>query len=153
MRHGDISNFSAPVVAFNVDNLLFKKNKEGGMIQKAVNYLISLVDDPEVDYRFVKLLIDIWDHREPFSIYLYTRKTEQDFDDLESFMDELDIRYTRLKPILPLQEMQFLVANQCLFYFDTDIDFITSLGTNNARHISEVGRCIGLGYSFPQEGE
>ena len=152
MRHGQISNHSAPIVAFNVDHLLFKKKKEEGIVDKVISHILSFLEDPEVDYRFVKLLLDVWDNREPYCIYLYTSKTDQEFDDLESFLDERDIRYTRLKPFLPLQAMQFIVANQCLFYFDTDIDYITSLGTNNAKHISEVGSCIGLGYTFPQEG-
>lgn len=154
MRHGEISNHTAPIIAFNVDNLLYAKSSTPSGL--ASRLFRSFFDSPtsSPDLRFIKLLYDIWNGRAPYSIYLFTRREEErKIAALAMYLEEYNAYYTSLRTIKPLREMQFFIANQCRYFFDTDREYLVSLGTENARHISEIGQCIGLGYSFPMEGE
>lgn len=157
MKHGNISNFSAPILAFNADNLIFKREKKKeGIAEKAIGFLTKLFinEPPEVDLRFAKLLNDLWHSHTTYSIYLLTRKSGNEKAEFENFLYENStLLFTRLTTVPDLEVMRYTVANRYAYYFDSDKEYLVSLGTNNARHISEIGRCIGLGYSFPSEGE
>lgn len=152
MKHGDISSHSAPIIGFNVDNLLYlPKANSGNLYQRIKSVFIG--EQLEIDHRFAKLLIDVWNAKSTYAIYLYSRKTEQDFRDLEGSLYERDYRFSHLQTFPPLEEMRFTVANLLAYYFDSDNEYLACLGTPKALHISEVGERLGLGYSFPKGGQ
>lgn len=154
MKHGDISNHTAPIIAFNVDHLLWEPDDKpvaNSLFKKVVAFFTKV--EPKLDHRFVKLLSDIWNSPISFTIYLYTRKTGEEFVLLEELLYDNNIAFSRLRQMPNLDEMRFLVANQHKYFFDTDLNFLGSLGTTNAQPISEVGSLLGLGYSYPVEGQ
>ena len=160
MKHGQISNHLAPAIGFNIDNLLFKgytpPKLPDNHVEKYLTQLVNTFKKPvykrELDKRFVKMLIDIWDMQTPYSIYLYTRLQGEHFDNLEEFLYEKDIRFSRLFKIPDFFEFQFVVSNQLLYFFDRDDEFLSNLGSEKAQNIRMVGDKLGLRYTFPEEG-
>ena len=139
MLRNDISNKTAPIVAFNVDNILFKP-KEFGLFDKALS-LFSFDRDKyfyferEVNYTNIDIINRVWARNE-VSIYLVTFTDYM--DDLNEFLNANDVSYTKLKKINGIDNLQ----RQCMFsfyyYFDIDLDVINKLSQNNAKDFYSI---------------
>ena len=139
MLRNDISNKTAPIVAFNIDNILFKP-KEFGLFDKALS-LFSFDRDKyfyferEVNYTNIDVINRVWARNE-VSIYLVTFTDYM--DDLNDFLSANEVSYTKLKKINGIDNLQ----RQCMFsfyyYFDTDLDIINKLSQNNAKDFYSI---------------
>lgn len=130
MKNGDIGNRTAPIIAFNIDNLLFKRDRKEGFIE-GVKFAIA---SDKIKYLsrplnklFVNTIIDVWVKR-PYSIYFITKHPFE--KDIEDFLDFKTIPYTKLICISDVFELRDLAVNQFTYYFDTDLKTISVVGKN-----------------------
>lgn len=139
MLHGDISNKQAPVIAFNVDNLLFKQEQEDSSL---INKMKSLVQSDrkkfiskDVDMTFVHRINNIW-IKHPYSIYLITFSPYK--DDLFTILDKNLVNYTSLVEMFEWEDVRHRCRLQFTYYFDNDEELLSYISMNNALHIREL---------------
>lgn len=143
MLHNDISNRQAPIIAFNVDNLLFiDEPKERSFIDK----LKSLVQTDEdkflsrkVNLNFVNQLNDIWT-KHPYSIYLITFTPYS--EGIYSVLDKHSVSYTSLIEVTEWEELRSKCNLQYTYYFDSDEELLSYLSCGNALNIKELPHII-----------
>lgn len=146
MRGNDISNKTAPILAFNADKLLFvnkdaKKGLKGFIdniaVQFKADYEIYL--DRELNKVTTNLLEKLWTN-ENVSIHLVTFRPFSDA--IEDYLREKDVRFTRLHEVKDLNEFIVKVRDSYLYYFDNDDSFLSILGCKNALNISDIKKVI-----------
>ncbi len=138
MRFGDLSNHTSPVVAFDLDDLLFSEDKPKlsffQRIFKRINYLNRPFNE-----KLLNLLTFIW-NRYDFSIYLVTFSITSD-EDLNYLFERLSMEGVAVTNIIYLQEwedVRYRISNGRYKYFVTsNADLINYVG-ENALHISDV---------------
>lgn len=143
MIHGDISNRQAPIIAFNVDNLLFKDDV------KPANIIVRLLDkfmpktgyfDRVIDSDFVDLLLNLW-YKHPFSIYLVSFRPDIE-DELNELLVNQCICYTKLVCVESIDVVIHSCRYHYSYYFDSDDSLISMIGTANALNIKELNLVI-----------
>ena len=144
MRHGDITNKQSPILAFNLDNLLFTNELENNnIINKIVNKFSSSKAkflNRKVDEIFVRSLESLW-NKYNYSIYLIT---SQEFtSDIEAKLTEHNVCYTRLMSYIDLDDLRTACHNQYTYYFDSDESIISYLSSPKAVHIKDIWMKVG----------
>lgn len=139
MLHNDISNKQAPILAFNVDNLLFKEEQEESFIIDRVKSLIQSdrkkYINRDIDMTFVNKINNIW-MKHPYSIYLITFSPYK--DDLFNILDRNLVNYTSLVELFEWDEIRHRCGLQFTYYFDNDEELLSYVSMNNALHIREL---------------
>lgn len=139
MLRGDISNRQAPILAFNVDNLLFKAS------ERPTNYFTRLLSKfvPNNDYfsreinkQFIELVASVWASR-PYSIYLISFRPDLEIE-LNEMLVSMSICYTQLVCVDDIEELTHSCRYHYTYYFDSDDSLLSQVGTSNARHIEEL---------------
>lgn len=134
MKRNDISNVVAPIIAFNIDTILFKP-KEDTFVNKMksffcfdrekYNYLSR-----EIDITSVDTINKVWTKNE-VSVYLVT------FTDYISEIEEIlyreDVSYTKLQKVQGIENLRRKVLYNYYYYFDKDLDIIRRLSVDNAK--------------------
>jgi hypothetical protein len=145
MKGGDISNKNAPIIAFNIDNLLFtdKERKPENWkeyAERLVQYIKPLSPEEkllkrELDKNFINIVNAIW-YSYDFSIYFISKY------DLEGSLGELlydhYVCYTRILQYHSLQELRVLVNNSFYLYVDKDEELISKVYASNVVHIDKI---------------
>ena len=139
MLHNDISNKQAPILAFNVDNLLFKEEQGESSIIDRVKSLIQSdrkkFISRNVDMTFVNKINNIW-MKHPYSIYLITFSPYK--DDLFTILDRNLVNYTSLVDLIEWEDVRHRCGLQFTYYFDNDEELLSYVSMNNALHIREL---------------
>ena len=139
MLNGDISNKQAPVLAFNVDNLLFKEEQGESSIIDRVKSLVQSdrkkFINRSVDMTFVNKINNIW-IKHPYSIYLITFSPYK--DDLFTILDRNLVNYTSLVELFEWEDIRHRCRLQFTYYFDSNEELLSYVSTSNARHIREL---------------
>lgn len=139
MLHNDISNKQAPILAFNVDNLLFKKKQGKSSIIDRVKSLIQSdrkkYTNRDIDMTFVNMINNIW-MKHPYSIYLITFYPYK--YDLLTILDKNSVNHTSLEELFEWDELRRRCALQFTYYFDNDEELLSYVSMNNALHIREL---------------
>ena len=139
MLHNDISNKQAPILAFNVDNLLFKEEQGESSIIDRVKSLIQSdrkkFISRDVDMTFVNKINNIW-MKHPYSIYLITFSPYK--DDLFTILDRNLVNYTSLVELFEWEDIRHRCRLQFTYYFDSNEELLSYVSTSNARHIREL---------------
>lgn len=139
MLRNNISNKTAPIVAFNIDNILFKK-KDINFIKNISSYLSFNRDkylyfNREIDNTNIDIINRTWIRNE-VSIYLIT------FTDylieLEELLVENDVSYTKLKKINGIDSLRRNCMFNYYYYFDTDLSLISKISQNNAKDFYSI---------------
>lgn len=143
MLHNDISNKQAPILAFNVDNLLFKeKQGKSSIIDKIKNLIQSdrkKYINRDIDMTFVNIINNIW-MKHPYSIYLITFSPYK--DDLFTILDRNLVNYTSLVDLIEWEDVRHRCRLQFTYYFDNDEELLSYVSMNNALHIRELPSLI-----------
>ena len=139
MLHNDISNKQAPILAFNVDNLLFKeKQGKSSIIDKIKNLIQSdrkKYINRDIDITFVNMINNIW-MKHPYSIYLITFYPYK--YDLLTILDRNSVNYTSLVELFEWDEIRHRCGLQFTYYFDSDEELLSYVSMKNALHIREL---------------
>lgn len=141
MLGNDISNRTAPIICFNIDNLLFTgESKDDGLIINMIrklgletersNYL-----DRKIDQKVVNIINNIWT-RYDFSIYLTTRYYF--LEDIDEVLQENDVYHTRLFTYPSIDILSEKIKYEYSLYVDSDPAMISMLNSGRAIHISEL---------------
>lgn len=142
MLRGDISNRQAPVLAFNLDNLLFtdKPHKSNLLISFLDKFLGSSIFDKPIDPNFSDLLHNYW-IKYDFSIYLVTFNKEF-LDEINDLLVDKGICYTRLEGLESLDDLVTKCRYQYMYYIDSDKELLSKIGTTNAISLDELNTII-----------
>jgi hypothetical protein len=145
MLGGDISNKSAPIVAFNIDELLFTsksteslsffeklKLKTMGDKQKYLNRPLSK--------DFITIINNLWS-KYTFSIYLITFRVDA-VDELYEILSANNVCYTSLVPIEDKKELRKACELQYAYYFDVDLDLLSFIGQRSAMHMKDLSTVL-----------
>lgn len=139
MLHNDISNKQAPILAFNVDNLLFKEKQGESSLIDVVKSLVQSdrkkFVNRDVDMTFVNRINNIW-IKHPYSIYLITFTPYK--DDLFTILDRNLVNYTSLVELFEWDDIRHRCGLQFTYYFDNDEELLSYISMNNALHIREL---------------
>ena len=126
MLHNDISNKQAPILAFNVDNLLFKEEQGESSIIDRVKSLIQSdrkkYISREVDNTFINRINNIW-IKYPYSIYFITFSPYK--DDLFTILDRNLVNYTSLVDLIEWEDVRHRCGLQFTYYFDNDEELLS----------------------------
>jgi hypothetical protein len=148
MLHGDISNRQAPIIAFNVDNLLF--NEDSASKGALHNFLSKFKTEKSkllskgVDTKFLSILSNIWNSYD-YSIYLVTFHEENDYEEfLIDILDKNMATYTSIIKFSNWEDLREISNLQYAYYFDNDEELISYVGAG-ALHINEIVNIIKTG--------
>ena len=125
MRNGDISNKEAPVIAFNMDNLLFESKSDS---------IFDIFKKKKLNQTFIDIVNNIWYNYE-FSIYLVS---SQIVLEAEKILENVDIQVTRVVHYTGESNLQRLLTYRFYLYVDSDVNLISRLSCKNAIHIDEL---------------
>lgn len=143
MLGGDISNKSAPILAFNLDSLLFTEEVEKRPLGTKIKGFLAGINwadsDKKVDKNFVGQISELW-VKHPFSIYLVT--LSGDFEKLQKKLDEYSVPYTSLVCFDSLEEVRDRCNMEYLYYFDSNEENLSFMSCNNAKHIDELPNIV-----------
>lgn len=149
MKFGDLSNRTAPILAFNIDTLLFKNEvlKEDGVKEKILNLLTLQILKEQHDYfnrkpdeGNLRLLKTIWEQTD-FHIYLVTFKPF--VKDIDEFLynDLQFIYYNRVIGFPSLMDVSPLLSTRYTLFVDGSYDNVNALGSG-AIHVSELPKYL-----------
>lgn len=141
MRRGDISNKPAPLLVFNVDNLLFKEPWK--YEEKKTMFSIFKPDsyfDRTVNLLFVRMINSLW--LKDFSIILQT--SYHDRNALERyFEEEFDFfYYSKLIPYRGVEVLRQRLSVEYLYYIDNDRAFLSKINHKGAIHVDDLMKLI-----------
>jgi hypothetical protein len=140
MLHGDISNHSAPIIAFNVDSLLHSSNEQSQTkVQRFLNRFVSekqLIFNRPVNKTFSDTLNRVW--ALDYSIYLVTYSPYQ--QEITDELYRLDLPYTRLETVSEesIDDFRLRVRFNFQSYVDDDQRTSARIGSNNMFTLSEL---------------
>ena len=148
MKHGDISNRSSPIIAFNFDSLFFTERvkKKEGIVKKVANLFTLDVFKEKSDYFNRELnkenlayIYKLWKNTD-YQIYLVTLKPF--VKDIDTFLyEEANFQsYNRIESFATLEELKQEVQQDKYFlYVDSNEYNIAYLG-GSAVHIIDLPR-------------
>ncbi len=143
MLRNDISNKQAPIIAFNIDNLLFS-NKDSS-INLFNKILESIKSDKtkyisrEINKDFVNQINNIWT-KNPYSIYFVTFTNYS--NELYDILDKNAVAYTSLVELQEWQDLRYRCELQYMYYFDSDEELLSFISKGNALHIDTLPQYI-----------
>lgn len=144
MLHNDITNKQCPIIAFNIDSLLFSSEPvKTGFIDRVINKFMSHQDkylSRKLNKDLILALETLWSNYN-YSIYLITFEAFPEV--IEELLGTANVPYTRLEHIEDRQTLRTLCHNRYIYYFDTNeelLSYIGSSGALNIRHLREKVR-------------
>jgi len=138
MRNGDLSNRSAPVIAFRVEDFLvrFKTNR---LIDKVLNFIVGKERRAELDPDVVSALNFIFKHTD-MTVELIVDKNNNT-DELVKVIEHLP--YGRLTPIRKPVEIAILLnVGDISYYVDNDEERISLVGHRHCITLEELNTLI-----------
>lgn len=145
MIKGNISNRTAPIIAFNVD-LLFMDNVDSATttLQKLKMKMLTLhkskLATKKLDRGFISIIDRLW-NKYTYSIY-FVNLEEDKQEELYSILDQNNVNYTSLQIIRSREELREVCELQYTYYFDKDEERLSYLSCNNALSIKELPTII-----------
>lgn len=125
MLNGNISNREAPVIAFNIDNLLYEKDE---------SYFFNLLHSKKINQSFIDIVSNVW-YNYDFSVYLISKLT---VEEAERKLEGIDIQATRVVHYTGIDNLRRMLTYRFHLYVDNDGSLISQLGCRNAIHIDEL---------------
>ena len=131
----NLSNKTAPIVCFNIDNLLFKEEKvrEGNFFTR----LFSPQNKRTINDEFVHTINYIW-RTHNVSIYM---QTEQETEQMEDYINEhVDILYfSRMVKARGDEDLRLkLQLGEYFLYVDNDAERIARISHFGAIHMDDI---------------
>ena len=142
MKHGDLSNMTSPVIAFNADNLLFKNREDKSIVKTVLDKFKSeeqIYLNRDLDHKFLDLLERIWLH-EVVSIHLVSFQSFA--GDIEDYAREKGVLFTSMYEVKDFNEFILRVRNRYMYYFDNDTQLLSKINCKNAMHIDDIKKII-----------
>lgn len=138
MRFNDISNRQSPILAFNIDNLLFAPPSQPSTFIAKLQWKFKSEDEKLLDRPFNKDFINminyIW-NKFDYSIYFITFNTHL----VDNLYEKLsNINYTSLISISDKEELRGACEKQFYYYFDTDEEILSYISKPNALHLDQL---------------
>lgn len=148
MLNNDISNRTAPIIAFNVDNSLFVKEQKRDFIDNMAHKFNTYMKNDrylyfhrEVDSHFKAVVNNVWNSH-TVTIVMVTMTPYE--DELSELLYEEGVYHTRVASVLDIKMLRDLVKFTFLYYFDTDRECLSVLSASNGLHMSEIGSIMGV---------
>lgn len=141
MKHGDISNRESPIIAFNIDTLLFKDEKPTGIrkLTYALQSDIKKYLDRPLNMEFVFTVDNVWRDFD-YSVYFITFKPFT--KEIEDFLVKNQIPYTRLLYFEDVLTLRKFIEYRCIYYFDIDSDMLEHISLKNALPFNEISHVL-----------
>ena len=142
MKNNDLSNQTAPILAFNADTLLFEESKGVGFMQKIVDKFKTesqLYLEREINKTTRYILEKIWNNQN-VAIHLVT--FESFSGEIEDYLREEDIYFTHMHEVKNFEEFVIKVRNNYMYYFDSDTSILSRLGCKHALNFLEINKVI-----------
>ena len=145
MLRGDISNRESPILAFNIDNLLFENEQKANSLKqrfvKAFGDERSKHFNRNVSKVFESTLRTLWD-RYNYSIYLVTYNDKY-IEAYEELFAEIGLCYTRVVSFDSLEELRMFIYNRCTLYLDSDLQKMSTISSNKAVNFKDLWDYVG----------
>jgi peptidoglycan/xylan/chitin deacetylase (PgdA/CDA1 family) len=145
MLRNDISNRQAPVIAFNIDELLFldKPVENMKMLEKlkwkAMSDKQKYLSRP-LNKDFISIIDKLWS-KYTFSIYFITFRVDL-VEELYAILDKYNVNYTSLVPMYEWEELRRACELQYMYYFDNNLELLSYIGQHNALTIDKLPSII-----------
>lgn len=130
MKNNNISNKEAPIIAFNIDNLLFETQPKSNIFDNLSLFFAR----KQVNQQFVDTVNNIW-YNYPYSIYLVSK---QIVSEAERTLEGIDIQATKVVHYTGIDNLRRLLNYRFYLYIDNDRDLLSQLSSKNAIHIDEL---------------
>ena len=141
MLHNDISNKSAPIIAFNIDELLFMDKPYAGM--SLVEKLKWKTESSKQRYlnrpinsNFINMVNRLW-NKYNYSIYFVSFKGEF-LDKIYSLLDTNSVNYTSIVTYNNWEELREACELRFMYYFDSNLDLLSFISYKNALPIAQL---------------
>lgn len=145
MKHGDISNHESPIVAFNLDNLLFLGEKSNKSVFSRVSNIFrgeeSKFFNREINQIFIQDLNILWNSR-GYSIYLVTYSPAR-VRKYEKVLYDNQVCYTRVLAFDMVEDAQLFIRNRCMLYIDRSNEMLSVLNSNNCIAYKDMWTVMG----------
>ena len=137
MKFNDLCNRTAPIIAFNVDNMLFKEdsNKPKGIIEKIKNAFKS----KDINEEFIDTVNNVWANYD-FSVYLVTNSKPS--PDLEDYYFSLGINFTKLVSYTGIDNLRRQLNYVFYLYVDCDEELLSVLSCKNAVNMKDLWKYL-----------
>jgi hypothetical protein len=142
MIRGDISNKQSPILAFNLDNLLFTEKKEGlfnSIIKTFSSEKTKFLDRP-TNKDLKRDLELLWD-KYNFSIYLVSFQPDSYELELLDKLAQENFCFTRIEFLESKEELRENM-NRYTYYFDTDESLLSFMSSNGAVHYNQLWKKV-----------
>ncbi|MMZ46499.1 hypothetical protein D1872_81160 [compost metagenome] len=144
MKNGDISNHSAPYIAFDLDSLMFAEPERKSFKDRLSSILLSERKWKErqgISENFANTLRRLWNNHD-VSIILLTCYYHE--DDLEELADKLDRNLVPFSHLYNYTEWESIRRTLHLYtyLFSANNDLISFLSADNVKNISEIGKVL-----------
>ena len=147
MLNGDLSNKVAPIVAFNLDTLLFTDKilkKDGfldGILRKVTMSSYNERDDylnREINTNTLRVISNLWRNYD-VTVVLVTFKPFVKDIDTYLYDSERFLYYNYVKGFNDLEDVRIKLLSEYAYFVDNDYNTINSMPAG-AIHIQEIGK-------------
>jgi hypothetical protein len=125
MKYNDISNREAPIIAFNLDNLLYEEKSKS---------LFDIFKPRKLNQNFLDIVNNIWYNFE-FSIYLVSGELTSD---TFTRVEDIDIQFTNAIHYTGIDNLRRMIQYRFHLYVDGDNELISKLSAKNVIHIDDI---------------
>lgn len=140
LKFNNLSNATAPIIAFNVDNILFMPKKRTDIVEKVLRFFSG--NNPHYDYfhrdislNGIDVINNCWLNNE-VSVHLLTFTDYS--SEIEEILYEQNVYFSRLQKVEGMDWLRRKCRYQYAYYFDTNDSLISELSINNAQKISDI---------------
>ena len=125
MRFNDISNRQAPIIAFNLDNLLYEEKSKS---------IFDAFKPRKLNQTFLDVVNNIW-YQYEFSVYLVSK---EQVSETYSKLEDVDILYTSAIHYTGEDNLRRMLNYRFHLYVDKDRELLSVLSCRNAIHIDDI---------------
>jgi hypothetical protein len=129
MLHGDISNRQAPIIAFNLDNLLYENKSKS---------IFNMFKPRSLNQNFLDIVNNIWYNYE-FCIYLISASP---VGETYRKLEEVDIQFTSAVHYVGVDNLRRQCQYRYQLYVDSDKDLLSQISSSNAIHLDDLPNYI-----------
>jgi hypothetical protein len=142
MLGGDLSNRQAPILAFCIDELLFKEAPLTTTLQRLKYRMLSETQKfltRPLNKDFITIIDNLW-NKYSYSIYFITFHPFE--EQLYKVLDDNNVNYTKLIYVDEWDDLRRACHLQYTYYFDRNGERLSFIGSTNALHIDELPHII-----------
>jgi hypothetical protein len=147
MLNNNISNHSAPVLAFNIDNTLFRDTPiKRDLLDRLKRSFTAptekdLYFERELNENTVNIINNLW-YQHDFSIYLVTKHGFM--NEIHEFLYSENLEYTKVVQYHGIDNLRRMVELRFFYYIDSDYSLLNAVAVKNAVHIDNISDYLNI---------